>query len=48
MDRRLKIYREQNPVGNSVQDLFGKLISKENVLTVNISENQSDVLLNKM
>ena len=31
MDRRLKIYREQNAGENTVHDFFSKVIGKENV-----------------
>lgn len=48
MDRRLKIYREQNvhDSGNSVQDFFTKLIGKENVKVVNSFEEEAKITKN--
>ena len=47
MDRRLKLYREQNPAngGTSVQDFFGKLMDHDNIISKNVSEEESDKIL---
>lgn len=44
MDRRLKLYREQNQQDNSVQDFFGKLINKDNIKTVKSAKEEAKII----